>query len=182
MDDQLLLEPHRRRRRLEYRTDQLEGRRFESVRRRHAIDQAPFERLRGGDTLARQEQLSRAAGADQGRQQRRLDHRWDAHPDLRQAHARLARGRAQVAGHRQLEARPQAVTIHHAEGREGRLVHRPNGLVEPSAANAAPGTRYQFERLGYFCVDTDSAPEKLVFNRTVTLRDTWAKIEKAQKT
>jgi glutaminyl-tRNA synthetase len=56
------------------------------------------------------------------------------------------------------------------------------GLVEPGVASAAPGTRYQFERVGYFCVDTDSAPEKPVFNRTVTLRDTWAKIEKAQKT
>ena len=39
------------------------------------------------------------------------------------------------------------------------------------------GTRYQFERQGYFCVDSDSAPNKLVFNRTVTLKDTWAKIE-----
>ncbi len=56
------------------------------------------------------------------------------------------------------------------------------GWVEPGVAIAAPGTRYQFERLGYFCVDTDSAPGKPVFNRTVTLRDTWAKIEKAQKT
>jgi glutaminyl-tRNA synthetase len=52
------------------------------------------------------------------------------------------------------------------------------GLVEPGVAHAAPGTRYQFERLGYFCVDTDSASGKPVFNRTVTLRDTWAKIEK----
>ena len=47
-----------------------------------------------------------------------------------------------------------------------------------AVAGAAPGTRYQFERLGYFCVDRDSAPGKPVFNRTVTLRDTWAKIEK----
>jgi glutaminyl-tRNA synthetase len=52
------------------------------------------------------------------------------------------------------------------------------GLVEPGVANAAPGTRYQFERLGYFCVDPDSTPGKPVYNRTVTLRDTWAKIEK----
>jgi len=52
-------------------------------------------------------------------------------------------------------------------------------FVEPSVVGAEPGTRYQFERQGYFCVDTDSAPGKLVFNRTVTLRDTWAKIEKA---
>jgi glutaminyl-tRNA synthetase len=50
--------------------------------------------------------------------------------------------------------------------------------LEPSLATAAPGTRYQFERLGYFCVDPDSAPQNLVFNRTVTLKDTWAKIEK----
>ncbi|MBL7179831.1 MAG: glutamine--tRNA ligase/YqeY domain fusion protein [Desulfobacterales bacterium] len=52
--------------------------------------------------------------------------------------------------------------------------------LEPSLAGAAPGSRYQFERLGYFCVDTvDSTSQRLVFNRTVTLRDTWAKIEKA---
>ncbi len=53
--------------------------------------------------------------------------------------------------------------------------------VEPSLAGAAPGSRYQFERLGYFCVDPNSSKGKLVFNRTVTLRDPWAKIQKAQK-
>ncbi|MBI2944557.1 MAG: glutamine--tRNA ligase/YqeY domain fusion protein, partial [Candidatus Wallbacteria bacterium] len=54
--------------------------------------------------------------------------------------------------------------------------------VEPGLANALPGSRHQFERLGYFCVDTvDSRPEKLVFNRTVTLRDTWAKIEAGER-
>jgi glutaminyl-tRNA synthetase len=54
--------------------------------------------------------------------------------------------------------------------------------VEPSLAGAAPGGRYQFERLGYFCVDAvDSASGALVFNRTATLRDTWAKIEKTQQ-
>jgi glutaminyl-tRNA synthetase len=54
--------------------------------------------------------------------------------------------------------------------------------VEPSLGGAAPGSRYQFERLGYFCVDSvDSTTESLVFNRTVTLRDAWAKIQKAQK-
>jgi glutaminyl-tRNA synthetase len=53
------------------------------------------------------------------------------------------------------------------------------GYLEPSLAGAAPGSRYQFERLGYFCVDArDSSAERLVFNRTVTLRDTWAKIAK----
>ncbi|MCK4251751.1 glutamine--tRNA ligase, partial [candidate division WOR-3 bacterium] len=50
--------------------------------------------------------------------------------------------------------------------------------VEPSLKDAAPGNRYQFERLGYFCVDPDSSDKSLVFNRTVSLRDTWAKIEK----
>jgi len=51
-------------------------------------------------------------------------------------------------------------------------------LLEPSLKGAAPGSRFQFERLGYFCVDPDSTPEKPVFNRTVSLVDTWAKIEK----
>ena len=54
--------------------------------------------------------------------------------------------------------------------------------LEPSLASAKPGDRYQFERLGYFCVDPDSTSGKLVFNRTVQLRDTWAKIEKREKT
>ena len=57
-----------------------------------------------------------------------------------------------------------------------------NAKLEPSLAGVAPGSRYQFERLGYFCVDPDSASGKLVFNRTVALKDTWAKIEKREKT
>ncbi len=56
-----------------------------------------------------------------------------------------------------------------------------NAKLEPSLAGAAPGSRYQFERLGYFCVDPDSSSGKLVFNRTVALKDTWAKIEKREK-
>jgi glutaminyl-tRNA synthetase len=52
--------------------------------------------------------------------------------------------------------------------------------VEPSLANAAAGSRFQFERLGYFCADPDSKPEKPVFNRTIALKDTWAKVEKKQ--
>jgi glutaminyl-tRNA synthetase len=52
--------------------------------------------------------------------------------------------------------------------------------LEPSLANAAAGTRYQFERLGYFAVDPDSKPGAPVFNRTVALKDTWAKLEKKQ--
>jgi glutaminyl-tRNA synthetase len=53
--------------------------------------------------------------------------------------------------------------------------------VEPSIKDTNPFDRWQFERLGYFCTDSDSTPEKLIFNRTVTLRDTWAKIQKKQK-
>ena len=74
------------------------------------------------------------------------------------------------------------------EGSDFKANLNPNSLeilascrVEPNLKGAAPGTRYQFLRLGYFCVDPDSSDEKLVFNRTVSLHDTWAKIEKAQK-
>jgi glutaminyl-tRNA synthetase len=54
--------------------------------------------------------------------------------------------------------------------------------VEPSLAGAQPGSRYQFLRLGYFSLDPDSSDDLLVYNRTTTLRDTWARIERAQKT
>jgi glutaminyl-tRNA synthetase len=53
-----------------------------------------------------------------------------------------------------------------------------NCFVEPGLAAAAPGSRYQFERLGYFCIDRDSSGSEVVFNRIVTLKDTWAKVEK----
>jgi len=52
--------------------------------------------------------------------------------------------------------------------------------LEPSLGTATVGTRYQFERLGYFCVDPDSKPGKPVFNRTVALKDAWARVEKKQ--
>ncbi len=71
------------------------------------------------------------------------------------------------------------------EGKDWKSNLNPNSLevltdcwVEPSLAGANPDDRFQFERLGYFCVDPDSRPGRLVFNRTVPLRDTWAKIEK----
>ena len=51
------------------------------------------------------------------------------------------------------------------------------GYVEPSLKTAVSGDKFQFQRVGYFCVDKDSTPEKLVFNKTVGLRDTWAKVE-----
>ncbi len=55
-----------------------------------------------------------------------------------------------------------------------------NGFVEPSLATALPGSRYQFERRGYFCVDSkDSTEGNLVFNRTVALRDSWSRIQKS---
>jgi len=74
------------------------------------------------------------------------------------------------------------------EGRDFTANLNPNSLevligckVEPSLRDGAPGSRYQFERLGYFCVDPDSSPEKLVFNRTIGLRDTWSKMERRNK-
>jgi glutaminyl-tRNA synthetase len=51
--------------------------------------------------------------------------------------------------------------------------------VEPSLTRAVPGDRFQFERQGYFCMDPGSTPGAPVFNRTIGLRDTWAKIEQA---
>ena len=51
------------------------------------------------------------------------------------------------------------------------------GYVEPGLKKALPGESFQFQRLGYFCVDRDSREDQLVFNRTVPLRDTWARIE-----
>ncbi len=56
----------------------------------------------------------------------------------------------------------------------------PSVMLEPDLATAETGVTYQFERQGYFCVDLDSRPGRLVFNRTVTLKDIWAKIEKNQ--
>ncbi len=74
------------------------------------------------------------------------------------------------------------------EGQDYRVNLNPQSLevlagakLEPSLAGVAVGSRHQFERLGYFCVDPDSASGKPVFNRAVTLRDTWAKIEKKKK-
>lgn len=74
------------------------------------------------------------------------------------------------------------------KGQDFKSVINPESLVtlqscraEPSLENAVTGNRYQFERLGYFCADPDSSGGRPVFNRTVTLRDTWAKIEKSKQ-
>ncbi len=56
-----------------------------------------------------------------------------------------------------------------------------NCKVEPSLRDVTPDTQYQFKRLGYFCVDPDSAPGKSVFTRTIGLKDTWAKIKQRAK-
>jgi glutaminyl-tRNA synthetase len=73
------------------------------------------------------------------------------------------------------------------DGADFKAYLNPNSLeilascrVEPSLVGATPGSRYQFERQGYFCVDPDSSAGKIVFNQTVSLRDTWAKIEKQE--
>ena len=76
-------------------------------------------------------------------------------------------------------------TVENPNGDDWKEKLNPNSLeaiqhckLEPHLANANPQERFQFERLGYFCVDKHSTKEKLIFNRTVTLKDTWAKIEK----
>ena len=93
---------------------------------------------------------------------------------------------AEVRLYDRLFSKPNPLDVEEGEDFTANL--NPNSLeilttcrVEPSLAGAAPGSRYQFERQGYFCVDSDSTDEKLVFNRTVALRDTWAKIEKTQR-
>jgi glutaminyl-tRNA synthetase len=91
--------------------------------------------------------------------------------------------KAEVRLYDHLFAKPDPDNV--PEGTDYKVSLNPNSLevltscsVEPSLAGAAPLSRYQFERLGYFCVDADSSPGALVFNRTVSLRDSWAKIER----
>jgi len=93
---------------------------------------------------------------------------------------------AEVRLYDNLFAKPDPYDV--PEGGDWRDNLNPNSLetlsdcwVEPSLAAAARGDRFQFERLGYVCVDPDSRPGHLGFNRTVTLVDTWAKIEKSQQ-
>ena len=74
------------------------------------------------------------------------------------------------------------------EGENFRVHLNPDSLevithckMEPSLGETKPLDRYQFERLGYFCTDPDSTPSRLVFNRTVGLRDAWAKLQKQKQ-
>lgn len=92
---------------------------------------------------------------------------------------------AEVRLYEHLFANPNPLDVE--EGQSWKSNLNPNSLVvlqncklEPSLAEAKIGERFQFERKGYFCVDPDSTPKKLVCNRTVTLKDTWAKIQKQQ--
>ena len=78
----------------------------------------------------------------------------------------------------EVEGAPSAATTWKSNLNPDSLEIIPRAYIEPSMTDAAPGARYQFERLGYFCLDPDSTPERLVFNRTVTLKDTWARIAK----
>lgn len=77
-------------------------------------------------------------------------------------------------------------TVEDPNGDEWKSFINPNSLevitnskLEPSLSNTKPSDRFQFERIGYFCMDYDSKPGKLIFTRTVSLRDAWAKIEKS---
>jgi glutaminyl-tRNA synthetase len=93
---------------------------------------------------------------------------------------------AEVRLYDKLFAKPDPNEVE--EGKDFSANLNPNSLetvtntkVEPSLADPPVEGRYQFERIGYFCVDPDSKPGKPVFNRTVALKDTWAKIEKGQR-
>jgi glutaminyl-tRNA synthetase len=93
---------------------------------------------------------------------------------------------AEVRLYDRLFTKPDPLDV--PEGRSWKENINPNSLIvlqncklEPSLAQAKVGDLFQFERKGYFCVDPDSSPAKLVFNRTVTLRDTWAKIQQGKR-
>jgi glutaminyl-tRNA synthetase len=118
---------------------------------------------------------TRGGWSDDGRRVRGTLH-WVSAPHALEAEVRLF-------DHLFTEPNPNALTDDDFEANLN-----PNSLevlqscrVESSLAGAVPGTQCQFLRTGYFCVDPDSSDEKLVFNRTVTLRDTWAKIQRAQQ-
>ena len=61
------------------------------------------------------------------------------------------------------------------------LIRLGDCFLEPGLAASRAGDRFQLERLGYFCVDPDSSPGNLILNRTVTLRDSWARIQRSMK-
>ena len=109
-------------------------------------------------------------------------------PDGRRVKATLHWVSAQHAVQAELRLYDQLFTVERPDEIEDlEQIINPHSLevltdcfVEPSLAEAKPGDRFQFERIGYFCMDPDSVPGKPVFNRTVSLKDTWAKIEQKQ--
>ena len=110
-------------------------------------------------------------------------------PDGRQVKATLHWVSAAQALPAQVRLYDRLFTVPHPSSEEGDFKQyiNTNSLevinpcwVEPSLAAAAPGSHFQFERLGYFCVDPDSANGRPVFNRTVTLRDAWAKVQQSE--
>ena len=110
-------------------------------------------------------------------------------PDGRKVKSTIHRVSAQNALEAEVRLYDRLFTAENPdEGEDVTQVINPNSLeiltdcfLEPSLAAAQPGDKFQFERTGYFCLDLDSTPDKPVFNRTVTLKDSWAKIEKSGK-
>jgi len=125
-----------------------------------------------GDVIelrCRHDPLSRGGNAPDGRQVKGTIH-WVAAPSAVKAEVRLYDRLFNVPDP---GAREDFRTLLNPESK--RIL--PHALVEPALAVADIGTTFQFERLGYFCVDPDVSPTRPVFNRTVTLRDTWAKVQ-----
>lgn len=109
-------------------------------------------------------------------------------PDGRKVKATIHWVSAQHAVRAEVRFYEQLFTVERPDEGELDEILNPNSLevltdclVEPSLSNSAPGERFQFERVGYFCTDPDSRPGQPVFNRTVTLKDSWAKIESKLK-
>jgi glutaminyl-tRNA synthetase len=108
-------------------------------------------------------------------------------PDGRRVKATIHWVSAQHAIPAEIRLYDRLFTVENPDSDNFKEYLNPNSLevleayVEPTLQGTEPGYTLQFERQGYFCVDPDTTPEKLVFNRTVPLRDTWAKIAKQQK-
>jgi glutaminyl-tRNA synthetase len=109
-------------------------------------------------------------------------------PDGRKVKSTIHWVSAEHAVKAEIHLYEQLFSVENPDGGEDiNSILNPNSLeilsdcyLEPSLSNTKPGDRFQFERTGYFCTDLDSSPGKPIFNRTVTLKDTWAKIEQKQ--
>jgi glutaminyl-tRNA synthetase len=108
-------------------------------------------------------------------------------PDGRKVKSTIHWVSAEHAAQAEVRMYDQLFTVERPDDGELESILNPNslevltGYVEPSLAAAEVGSHFQFERLGYFCVDSDSSPDKPVFNLTVNLKDTWSKMEKKGK-